>query len=142
MGLRRLPSEPCCQSFACVLTCRRPPTPPPARYAPLTYAPPHPSSFLLPQEKLLGTLLAGYAVWVPYNFIAFRFIPQDLRLLAGNLVGIAWGTFVSVSCINSQAPSGGSSGGGAAGMTAPAAACSVAAAAAAAGVAQGPQDSS
>jgi hypothetical protein len=65
-------------------------------------------------------------VWVPYNFLAFRFIPQDLRLLAGNLVGIAWGTFVSVSCINSPAPSGGSSSSGAAGMAAPPAACSAA----------------
>jgi hypothetical protein len=31
---------------------------------------------------------------------SFKWIPQDLRILAGNLVGIGWGTFVSVSCIN------------------------------------------
>lgn len=36
---------------------------------------------------------------------SFKWIPQDLRILAGNLVGIGWGTFVSVSCINNAGPS-------------------------------------
>jgi hypothetical protein len=31
---------------------------------------------------------------------SFKFIPQDLRILAGNVVGIGWGMYVSVSCIN------------------------------------------
>lgn len=57
------------------------------------------------QEKYVQTLLAGYAVWVPWNYASFKWIPQDLRILAGNLVGIGWGTFVSVSCINNAGPS-------------------------------------
>lgn len=32
---------------------------------------------------------------------AFKWIPQDLRILAGNTLGIAWGTFLSLSCVNS-----------------------------------------
>lgn len=32
---------------------------------------------------------------------AFKWIPQDLRILAANTLGIAWGTFLSLSCVNS-----------------------------------------
>jgi hypothetical protein len=42
----------------------------------------------------------------PSVLCSFKWIPQDLRILAGNLVGIGWGTFVSVSCINSQQGAG------------------------------------
>ncbi|KAI3437713.1 hypothetical protein D9Q98_000161 [Chlorella vulgaris] len=52
------------------------------------------------QDKYVQTLLAGYAIWVPWNYASFKFIPQDLRILAGNVVGIGWGMYVSVSCIN------------------------------------------
>ncbi|KAL4433421.1 hypothetical protein ABPG77_010274 [Micractinium sp. CCAP 211/92] len=54
------------------------------------------------QAKFTSTLLAGYALWVPYNVAAFKWIPQDLRILAGNTLGIAWGTFLSLSCVNSM----------------------------------------
>ncbi|KAL4451615.1 hypothetical protein ABPG75_007277 [Micractinium tetrahymenae] len=53
------------------------------------------------QAKFTFTLLTGYALWVPYNIAAFKWIPQDLRILAGNTLGIAWGTFLSLSCVNS-----------------------------------------
>jgi len=36
--------------------------------------------------------------------VSFKWIPQDLRILAGNLVGIGWGTYLSVSCINNAPP--------------------------------------
>ena len=94
------------------------------------------------QDKFVPTLLAGYAIWVPFNLLSFRLIPQvrvvddsrgggqhsgtsagagatpvldpslcllastppplaqDLRILAGNTVGIAWGAFLSLSCVN------------------------------------------
>ncbi|PSC69542.1 peroxisomal membrane MPV17 PMP22 isoform 2 [Micractinium conductrix] len=57
------------------------------------------------QDKYLTTLVTGWALWTPYNLASFKFIPQDLRILAGNLAGIAWGTWMSVTCINAAAPS-------------------------------------
>ncbi|GAB4819299.1 hypothetical protein N2152v2_006345 [Parachlorella kessleri] len=51
-------------------------------------------------DKYLSTLLAGYAVWPAVNIITFRFIPQDLRILFGSAVGLVWGTYISMSCVN------------------------------------------
>lgn len=52
------------------------------------------------QDKYVPTLLAGYALWVPFNIVSFKYIPQDLRILAGNLVGLGWGCYMSITCIN------------------------------------------
>ncbi|KAI7836663.1 hypothetical protein COHA_009439 [Chlorella ohadii] len=56
------------------------------------------------REKWLPTVCTSMAVWGPYNLASFRFIPEHLRVLCGNCAGIAWGCYMSVSCIN-QAPS-------------------------------------
>jgi hypothetical protein len=40
------------------------------------------------QEKLWPTMKANWAVWPLANFIAFRFLHQDVRILYANIVGV------------------------------------------------------
>jgi hypothetical protein len=41
------------------------------------------------QEKLWPTMKANWVVWPLANFIAFRFLHQDVRILYANIVGVS-----------------------------------------------------
>jgi protein Mpv17 len=41
------------------------------------------------QEKLRPTMMANWAVWPLANFIAFRFLHQDMRILYANCIGVS-----------------------------------------------------
>ena len=46
-------------------------------------------------DKLLPTVLAGTAVWVPANLINFSFVPLQHRVLFVNCVGLGWQAYMS-----------------------------------------------
>lgn len=49
--------------------------------------------------KLKGDLFtivkSNWALWVPFNFINFRYVPQSLQVLASNGAALLWNTYVS-----------------------------------------------
>ena len=44
---------------------------------------------MLPQEKLWPTLQANWALWPLANWIAFRFLSGDMRILYANIIGVS-----------------------------------------------------
>ena len=59
---------------------------------------------MIPQKiknDWLSTVLTNYAVWVPAQFINFRFIPQLHQVLFSNIVGFFWNIYFS-SAANSE----------------------------------------
>ncbi|ANB15842.1 Sym1p [Sugiyamaella lignohabitans] len=46
-------------------------------------------------RNYLPTLMANWSVWPAFQYANFMFIPHEYRLLAVNLVSIAWNTFLS-----------------------------------------------
>jgi protein Mpv17 len=40
-------------------------------------------------------LIANWAVWPAANYIAFRFVPADMRILYANCLGVLWVIYVS-----------------------------------------------
>lgn len=42
------------------------------------------------------TLLANWSVWPAFQYVNFRYMPADYRLLTVNTISIAWNTFLSV----------------------------------------------
>lgn len=55
---------------------------------------------LIIQTKLWPTLKANWVVWPLANFIAFRFLHQDMRILYANFIGILWCAYVSLVFYN------------------------------------------
>jgi len=43
---------------------------------------------VLSQTTLPKVLIANWAVWPAANYIAFRFIPADMRILYANCLGV------------------------------------------------------
>ncbi|KAK9832665.1 hypothetical protein WJX84_000081 [Apatococcus fuscideae] len=42
-----------------------------------------------------STVLANWKLWVPCQFVNFRFVPQQLQVLVVNLVALIWNTYLS-----------------------------------------------
>ncbi len=47
------------------------------------------------ENDLLTTVISNYALWVPAQFINFRFIPPHLQVLFSNCVGFFWNVYFS-----------------------------------------------
>lgn len=47
-------------------------------------------------SSLPSLLLANWKVWPIANTVAFRYIPQDLRIIYQNVLGVAMGTYISL----------------------------------------------
>ena len=41
-------------------------------------------------------MIAGYKLWPAVNVIQHVFVPVEQKTLVGNLVGLAWGTFLTL----------------------------------------------
>lgn len=54
-------------------------------------------------ENWWRTLKANWMLWPAANLIAFAMIPQDLRILYSNAIGVAWCAYVSLSLAASAA---------------------------------------
>lgn len=48
------------------------------------------------------TVVANYSVWVPCQFINFRFVPPHQQVLFANFVGFFWNMYLSYTCYNSK----------------------------------------
>jgi len=49
------------------------------------------------------TVVANYAVWVPCQFVNFRFVPPHLQVLWANCVGFFWNIYLSYTCYKDKA---------------------------------------
>ena len=56
------------------------------------------------QAKLWPTMKANWVVWPLANFIAFRFLHQDMRILYANFIGVStlYSQEWTFTCINRQ----------------------------------------
>lgn len=43
------------------------------------------------------TIMANYSVWVPCQFVNFRYVPPHLHVLVANIVGFFWNIYLSYS---------------------------------------------
>ena len=48
------------------------------------------------------TVVANYSVWVPCQFINFRFVPPHQQVLFANFVGFFWNMYLSYTCYNTS----------------------------------------
>lgn len=59
-------------------------------------------------EKLKNDLFtivrSNWVLWVPFQFINFRFVPVQLQVLASNVVALAWNTYMSWASHNQASP--------------------------------------
>lgn len=46
---------------------------------------------------------SNWTLWVPFQFLNFRFVPVNLQVLAANVVALAWNTYMSYASHNSAA---------------------------------------
>jgi hypothetical protein len=47
------------------------------------------------KQDLLPTVTANWALWIPGQFINFRFVPPHLNLLFSNMLALIWSTYLS-----------------------------------------------
>jgi hypothetical protein len=52
------------------------------------------------RDDWFSTVMANYAVWVPAQFVNFRFVPAVSQVLFANVVGFFWNIYLSYSCYN------------------------------------------
>lgn len=48
------------------------------------------------KADLPSAIKANWALWVPANFVNFRFVPPHLQVLFANAVALAWNTYLSI----------------------------------------------
>lgn len=47
------------------------------------------------QQEWFSAVLANWQVWIPFQFLNFRFVPQQFQVLAANVVALAWNVILS-----------------------------------------------
>ncbi|XP_010420790.1 PREDICTED: protein sym-1 [Camelina sativa] len=47
------------------------------------------------QQEWTGAVLANWQLWIPFQFLNFRFVPQNFQVLASNVVALAWNVILS-----------------------------------------------
>jgi hypothetical protein len=47
------------------------------------------------KQDLLSTVVTNYIVWIPAQFVNFRYIPPNLQVLFSNTIGFFWNIFLS-----------------------------------------------
>jgi hypothetical protein len=47
------------------------------------------------QQHWPEAVVANWVVWVPANFVNFRFVPLRYRVLFSNAVAVIWNTYLS-----------------------------------------------
>lgn len=55
------------------------------------------------RTDLFTILRSNWALWVPFQFLNFRFVPVHLQVLASNIVALAWNTYMSWASHNTTA---------------------------------------
>ena len=47
------------------------------------------------KQDLATTVSANWALWIPGQFLNFRFVPAQFNLLASNLLALVWSVYLS-----------------------------------------------
>ncbi|XP_077241511.1 peroxisomal membrane 22 kDa (Mpv17/PMP22) family protein [Tasmannia lanceolata] len=47
------------------------------------------------QQEWFSSVLANWQLWIPFQFLNFRFVPQQFQVLAANFVALAWNVILS-----------------------------------------------
>lgn len=47
------------------------------------------------KQDLLTVAVANWKIWIPFQFLNFLFVPQQLQVLAANVISLAWNTYLS-----------------------------------------------
>jgi hypothetical protein len=47
------------------------------------------------KQDLMPMTTANWALWIPGQFINFRFVPPNLNLLFSNMLALVWSTYLS-----------------------------------------------
>ncbi|KAJ0243889.1 Peroxisomal membrane 22 kDa [Hirschfeldia incana] len=47
------------------------------------------------KQEWTGAVLANWQLWIPFQFLNFRFVPQNFQVLASNVVALAWNVILS-----------------------------------------------
>lgn len=59
-----------------------------------------------PREKLehdyVDTVQTNWILWVPYQFVNFRYVKKDYQVLASNAMGMVWNCYLSYKINNSK----------------------------------------
>lgn len=49
------------------------------------------------KENYVDTLFTNWKLWIPGNFVNFRFVPPQFQVLFANAVALIWNTYLSWS---------------------------------------------
>ncbi|KAI9120334.1 hypothetical protein K1719_007367 [Acacia pycnantha] len=47
------------------------------------------------QQEWFSAVLANWQLWIPFQFLNFRFVPQQFQVLAANVVSLIWNVILS-----------------------------------------------
>ncbi|GLT60132.1 hypothetical protein SLA2020_329130 [Shorea laevis] len=47
------------------------------------------------QQEWISSVLANWQLWIPFQFLNFRFVPQQFQVLAANFVALIWNVILS-----------------------------------------------
>ncbi|KAF7803965.1 protein sym-1 [Senna tora] len=47
------------------------------------------------QQEWFSAVLANWQLWIPFQFLNFRFVPQQFQVLAANVVSLVWNVILS-----------------------------------------------
>ncbi|KAK9818021.1 hypothetical protein WJX72_005807 [[Myrmecia] bisecta] len=47
------------------------------------------------RQDLKDAVITNWKIWVPFQFLNFRFVPQNLQVLMANIVALGWNTYLS-----------------------------------------------
>ncbi|KAL0357644.1 UNVERIFIED_CONTAM: protein Mpv17 [Sesamum calycinum] len=47
------------------------------------------------QQEWFSSVLANWQLWIPFQFLNFRFVPQQFQVLAANFIALIWNVILS-----------------------------------------------
>ncbi|KGN59408.1 protein sym-1 [Cucumis sativus] len=47
------------------------------------------------QQEWFSSVVANWKLWIPFQFLNFRFVPQQFQVLAANILALAWNVILS-----------------------------------------------
>ncbi|XP_071732103.1 protein sym-1 [Rutidosis leptorrhynchoides] len=47
------------------------------------------------QQEWLSSVVANWQLWIPFQFLNFRFVPQQFQVLAANFIALVWNVILS-----------------------------------------------
>ncbi|GJX83425.1 protein SYM-1 [Tanacetum coccineum] len=47
------------------------------------------------KQEWLSSVIANWQLWIPFQFLNFRFVPQQFQVLASNVIALVWNVILS-----------------------------------------------